>query len=86
MMDRLFERLSDLPVAIPIAILVIYSGYRQLTAEPSVPTGVPWVGKEPNKVFADTRATFASFSNVRKWLGEGYEKVGWPTSRYNNKS
>jgi len=74
-MDALVERLSHPSYAVPISLLIVYSVYTRLTSTSTVPSGLPWVGKDSSKLFADTRATFASFSNVRKWLGEGYEKV-----------
>ena len=74
-MEILLERLSNPTVAIPILLLVLHSIYGRLTSTSSVPAGVPWVGKDSNKLFAETRATFGSFNNVRKWLEEGYQKV-----------
>lgn len=74
-MDALIERLSNPTVAIIVALLVTYSIYSRLMATAAVPAGVPWIGKDSSKLFAETRATFASFNNVREWLGEGYEKV-----------
>ena len=35
---------------------------------------LPWIGKEDGKLFAEARASIASFTNSRKWLAEGYAK------------
>jgi cytochrome P450 len=35
---------------------------------------LPWVGKDPTKLFAETRAHLSSFSKVRQWLSEGYHQ------------
>lgn len=74
-MEALLERVFYPSFAIPIALFVVYSIYTRLTSTSTVPSGLPWVGKDSNKRFADTRATLASFSNVREWLGDGYEKA-----------
>jgi hypothetical protein len=38
---------------------------------------LPWIGKDDSKSFASTRATFSSISNVKNWLAEGYQQVGY---------
>ena len=74
-MESLIQRLSQPSYAIPVALFALYSIYSRLSYKSSVPPGIPWVGKSSSGLFAETRATFASFSNVCNWLGEGYEKV-----------
>lgn len=76
-MEALLQRLSSPTVALPILFLVIYSIYNRLTAVSSLPAGLPWIGKDSGKIFADTRANLASFSSVRDWLEVGYNKVRW---------
>lgn len=75
-MDVLAERFTNPAVAIPIVVLVLYFVYNRFTAGEAVPAGLPWVGKDPSKLFAETRAALQSFNCVRDWLNEGYEKVG----------
>lgn len=77
-MDTLLQRLQSPAVAVPIILFIIYSIYNRLTAVPNIPEGVPWIGKDPSKLFADTRAFLASFGNGREWLRIGYEKVHSP--------
>lgn len=77
-MDALFQLLSNPAVALLILLLVVYSVYNRLTAVSNIPAGIPWIGKDPSKLFADTRANLASFSNVREWLEVGYKKVYSP--------
>ena len=74
-MEALLQRLSSPAVSIPILILLTYSLYHRLNAVSKVPEGVPWVGKDPSKLFADTRAFLASFNAVKGWLAVGYAKV-----------
>lgn len=79
-MDALLEHLWDPVVAVPLALLVIYFIYGHLTAVPPVPTGLPWIGRDPSKLFSESRASLASFNNIRQWLNEGYEKIHSPPS------
>lgn len=74
-MDALVQRLPSPAVALPILLLVVYSLYIRLTAVSNIPAGLPWIGKDPSKVLADTRANLASLSSVREWLEVGYSKV-----------
>lgn len=74
-MDALIQRISHPSWAIPIALSIVSLLYSRIKSASTLPSGLPWVGKDSSLLFADTRATFASFSNVRKWLGEGYEKA-----------
>jgi cytochrome P450 len=73
-MDVLAERLSNPLVFVPLVLVVASVIYSHLTAEEEIPHTLPWIGKESNKLFAETRAHFASFTKVRQWLTEGYEK------------
>ena len=74
-MDALIQRLPSPLIAIPLLVLIASSLYNRLTALSKVPEGVPWVGKDPSKFFAGTRAFLASFTGVREWLASGYDKV-----------
>ena len=74
-MDPLLQSLPSPAVALPILLLVVYSLYNRLTAVSNIPAGLQWIGKDPSKVFADTRANPASFTSVREWLEVGYSKV-----------
>lgn len=74
-MDVLAERFTNPAVAIPIVVLVLYFVYNRFAAGEAVPAGLPWVGKDPSKFFAETRAALQSFNCVRDWLNEGYEKA-----------
>ena len=77
-MDALLQPLSSPAVALPVLFLVLYSVYSRFTSVYIVPVGLPWVGKDSSKLFADTRATLASFGNVKEWLEIGYNKVTSP--------
>lgn len=77
-MDALLQHLSSLTVAIPILVLAVCSVYKRLTAVSLLPEGVPWVGRESSKLFADTRAILASFNRGREWLETGYNQVDSP--------
>lgn len=74
-METVLDRLTTPAVAIPLLVFSLYTLYTYLTSEPLIPAELPWIGKRSNKLFAETRAHFASFHNVRNWLAEGYEKV-----------
>ena len=74
-MDAFLQRLSTPAVAIPFLLFVIYSVYYRLTNVSNIPEGVPWIGKDTSKRFAGTKASIAGFSDVRKWLEAGYDKV-----------
>jgi len=73
-MDGLAERLSNPLVFFPIILVIVSVIYSQCTAGEDLPHNLPWIGKESNRLFAETRAHFASFTKVRQWLNEGYEK------------
>lgn len=77
-MDALLQCLSSPALALPIIFLVVCSVYNRLTAVSNIPAGLPWIGKDPSKLFANTRANLASFSSVREWLEVGYNKVHSP--------
>jgi cytochrome P450 len=51
-----------------LTISWIYSRH----ARPALPASLPWIGKDPHKLFAETRAHLSSFGRVRQWLNEGY--------------
>jgi hypothetical protein len=69
------ERLSSSLIWVPVLFAVVSLVYSRVIARSTTPKNLPWIGKEPGKLFAETRAHFSSFSNVRQWLNEGYEKV-----------
>lgn len=73
-MDTLVRLLPSPAFGVPALVLVVYLLYTRLTTKPHS-ANVPWIGKEPEKVFSETRAHLKSFGNVREWLAEGYEKV-----------
>ncbi|KAK4983742.1 hypothetical protein LTR66_008721, partial [Elasticomyces elasticus] len=74
-MSALLDSLSVLPVlAGGFVIFVAYTLYTSFTRKSAVPDNLPWIGKPPSNIFPETRATFASFGNVRHWLAEGYAK------------
>ncbi|KIV98586.1 uncharacterized protein PV09_09620 [Verruconis gallopava] len=54
-----------------VLVSVIYSF---ATSYERLPTTIPWIGKDASKLFAETRAHFASFSRIRQWLKIGYDK------------
>jgi hypothetical protein len=74
-MDALLDRVSAPAVIASLALFLFYALYASITSKSEVPSDLPWIGKDSSKLFAETRASFSSFGNVRKWLGEGYEKV-----------
>ena len=77
------EHFIPLSISGYLSVLVLYFLYTRLTRKSEVPPGLPWVGKDPSKFFAETRAAISSFVNCRKWLAEGYEKVyySWKSQR-----
>jgi hypothetical protein len=56
-----------------ILVSIIYS---YATSCKSLPLSIPWIGKDSRKLFAETRAHLTSFTKVKQWLQEGYDKVG----------
>lgn len=74
-MEAVQERLSNPALSLPIAVLVVYLIYKGLTAKSPIPQGLPWIGRDPKKLFSEKRAALSSFNNVRQWLNQGYEKV-----------
>jgi hypothetical protein len=74
-LNILVERLSSSFIWLPVLFAIVSLVYSRVTAHNTTPKNLPWIGKEPGKLFAETRAHFSSFSNVRQWLNEGYEKV-----------
>ena len=75
-MEELIARLANPSVAGPLVLFIFYILYTQFTSKSTLPSDLPWIGKDSSKLFAETRASLRSFNNVRQWLGEGYEKVG----------
>lgn len=73
-MEALIERLSNPLVFVPLLFILVSILHSYLTGEKEVPPSLPWIGKESNKLFAETRAHLASFTKVRQWLTEGYER------------
>ena len=73
-MDQLTERLTN-----PFAILLLtfcglaYALHSRFSSRAPLP-GLPWVGKDNSQLFAEARASIASFTNSRTWLHEGYHK------------
>ena len=74
-MEAVLDRFLNPAIAFPLVLLVSHLIYIRLNAKPDVPPELPWIGRDPSKWFSKTRASLASFSNVRQWLNEGYEKV-----------
>lgn len=81
-MDTLAGRLSDLLVVLSIILVEVSVIYSQWTKE-DLPSGLPWVGRESNKLFAETRANFASFYKVRQWLDEAALSTSTSLSKEN---
>jgi hypothetical protein len=69
------ERLSSPFIWMPLLFVVISMLYSRVTARLPPPAELPWIGKNPSKMFAETRAHLMSFNNVRQLLNEGYNKV-----------
>jgi len=63
-------------ITVPAVIFLIFVAVRVLTSDTLVPKSLPWVGRPSSGPFAETRASFSSFNNVRAWLQEGYATVG----------
>ena len=78
MMDAFTQRLSSPAVVFPVLLLVVYSVYNRLTAVSNIPAGLPWIGKDSSKWFANTRVNLASFTRCREYLEAGYKKVPLP--------
>src|SRR6266498_1302995 len=74
-MEALSERLTNPAIAAPLIFFICYVIYSKATSKSPVPSDLPWIGRDSSKLFSETRAAFNSFSNFRKWLAEGYEKV-----------
>lgn len=74
-MIDLLERLTHSAIAVPLIVIVLYNVYNNLTAKPSVPGNLPWIGRKSTGFFAETKAHLASFSDVPGQLAEGYAKV-----------
>ena len=62
-------------ITVPAVIFLIFAALRLLKSETLVPKSLPWVGRPTSGPFAETRASFSSFNNVRAWLKEGYATV-----------
>lgn len=74
-MDTLLERPSNPSITVPLVLLVTYAIYNRLHVSPSIPSELPWVGRDPSKLFSQTRVSLASLTNYRQWLNEGYQKA-----------
>lgn len=74
-MDSLFELLRGFPIVLPVVVIVLAVILHAAFQKSAVPDSLPWVGKADSGLFAETRASFSSFNNVRQWLAEGYGKV-----------
>jgi len=74
-----FEEVIAARPLLTISILFIIAclTLRSLTIKPLVPQSLPWVGR-PTGPFAEIRASFSSFNNVREWLKKGYSDVRIP--------
>ncbi|KAK5119965.1 hypothetical protein LTR85_007041 [Meristemomyces frigidus] len=72
------ERLSDYltsPISIVLLAIcgLVYALHARFSSKEILPD-LPWVGKADAQIFAEARASIASFNNSRKWLSEGYAK------------
>ena len=69
-----YFNLSQLPVVVPLALIVVYFVYIKLTSKPLIPEHVPWVGRRA-ELFSKGRANFRSFTRGRELLDDAYYKV-----------
>ena len=72
---EVLELVTRPAVLISVFAFALVQLYKSLDAKSKTPLGVPWIGMDSRKVFAETRAHFSSFSNTKAWLHEGYLKV-----------
>ncbi|KAL9099371.1 MAG: hypothetical protein Q9163_005119 [Psora crenata] len=73
-MINLPDILTHPAVIISTLLFVLKQIYDGLSARSETPAGLPWVGLDENKLFAETRAHLSGLTNVREWLSEGYHK------------
>ncbi|KAK5127729.1 hypothetical protein LTR08_004229 [Meristemomyces frigidus] len=66
---------SPLAIAVFAVLGLAYALLSRFSSHIQLPD-LPWVGKEDGQLFAEARASIASFTNSRKWLSEGYTKYG----------
>jgi hypothetical protein len=69
------EFLARPVILFPLGFVLLSVLYSLATSNDRLPETIPWIGKDCTKLFAETRAHFSSFSNVRQWLQAGYGKV-----------
>jgi len=62
---------SPVLIILPILVFLVLNYATSLVY---LPKSIPWVGKS-DKVLAESRASWASFTNAQSWLAEGYQKV-----------
>lgn len=75
-MEALIEILQGRPVLTLFALTaILLLAARIVFRKAKAPSALPWVGR-PTGPLAETRASYASFNNVHRWLAEGYSKVG----------
>ena len=74
-MIDLLEPVTSHLVITSILLFLATQLYISLSAETKTPENVPWLGKDPGKLFAETRAHFSSLKSLPKWLADGYENV-----------
>lgn len=72
-MDTTTAAIGPSPVLLVLP-LVVFLALNYATSLPSIPKNMPWIGKSDG-FLSETRASWASFSNARKWFAEGYKKV-----------
>lgn len=71
-----FELVTSPAALVSVLVLVLVQIIQGLAKTSKVPEGVPWVGKDAGRLFAETRAHLGSFSKAITYLTEGYQKVG----------
>lgn len=75
LLDAIVRSLMNPAIFLPLFFVTVSTVYTSLTARAPLPTCIPWIGKDSNRLFAETRAHLSSFTQVKQWLQEGYEKV-----------
>ena len=64
------------PLILPaLIIFCLFKLYGIPRRRRKTPEGVPWVGRNPNETFAETRVFVSALKATRTWLAEGYKKV-----------
>lgn len=74
-MDVAFERISSHPIVTAISCILLYILFIRLTTPTALPKGLPWVGKQSDRLFSETWACLMSIRNSPNLLRNGYEKV-----------